>query len=93
MQNLISKAIDDLAQRLSIPASQINVLEASDVTWPNSSLGCPQSGIVYADVLTPGYLIVLNANGQNYEYHAGKSSDAFLCETPSPPVPGMPGDV
>jgi hypothetical protein len=90
LQTLIAKAKDDLAQRLSIAVDQINGIEAKAVTWSNSSLGCPQPGMMYAEVLTPGYLILLNANGQDYEYHAGKGSDIFLCEDPLPPVEGLP---
>ena len=93
LQVLVEKAREDLAKRLSIPLSQIDLVEAADVVWSNASLGCPQPGMMYADVLTPGVLIVLNANGQEYEYHAGKSSDLFLCVNPIPPVPGMPGDT
>ena len=93
LENLIQMAKDDLAKRLSVEISQISVLDARDVVWSNSSLGCPQPGILYAEVLTSGYLILLNVNGQDYEYHAGKNSDAFLCENPLPPVPGAPGDT
>ena len=93
MQALIEQAKEDLAQRLSIPATEITVVDARDVVWSNSSLGCPQPGMLYAEVLTPGYLILLNANRQDYEYHAGKSSDAFYCERPDPPVEGMPDNT
>ena len=93
LENLIKMAKDDLAQRLSVEISQIRVLDARDVVWPNSSLGCPQPGMLYAEVLTPGYLILLNVNGQEYEYHAGKNSDAFYCKNPTPPVPGLSGDI
>ena len=93
LQNLIDKAMEDLAQRLSISASQINIIDAREVVWPNSSLGCPQPGMMYAEVLTPGYLILLNTNGVSYEFHAGRNSDIFLCENPAPPVPGMSGDT
>jgi hypothetical protein len=93
LQNLIEQAKADLAQRLSIPAIQITVLEVGEVVWPDSSLGCPQPGMMYAEVLTPGYLIRLNANDQEYEYHAGKSLDVFLCENPDPPVEGVPDNT
>ena len=93
LQALVEKAKEDLAQRLSIPIAQIDLVEAAGVVWSNASLGCPQPGMMYADVLTPGYLIRLNAKGLTYEYHAGKNSDPFLCENPIPPVPGMPGDT
>jgi hypothetical protein len=79
LQSLIAKAKEDLAQRLSISVDQINGIDVKSVIWSNSSLGCPQPGMMYAEVLTPGYLILLNANGQEYEYHAGKGSDIFFC--------------
>jgi hypothetical protein len=93
LQSLIEKAKNDLAQRLSISVDQINGVDVKAVIWSNSSLGCPQPGMLYAEVLTPGYLILLNANGQDYEYHAGKGSDIFLCENPLPPVEGIPGNT
>ena len=92
-QSLIEKAKDDLAQRLSISTIQINVVDAKEVVWSNASLGCPQPGMLYADVLTPGYLILLSANGQDYEYHAAKGSVIFYCENPLPPVEGMPSNT
>lgn len=91
---LVEKAKEDLTKRLSITEAEINIVDARDVVWPNSSLGCPQPDMVYADVLTSGYLIILQANNQDYEYHAGKlSSEIIFCENPSPPVPGMSGDI
>jgi len=93
LQSLTEKAKEDLAHRLSIEKSQILVVEARDVFWSNSSLGCPQPGMLYAEVLSPGYLILLNVYGEDYEYHAGKNSDAFYCENPTPPISDMSGDT
>jgi hypothetical protein len=45
LTTLIEKAKEDLAQRLSIPLSQINTVEAKEVFWPDASLGCPQPGL------------------------------------------------
>ena len=92
LEKLIAKATDALAQQLSIPASQISLIEATEVMWSNSSLGCPQEGMAYADVLTPGYLILLGYNGNTFEYHAGKDS-IVTCKNPSPPVQGSPSNT
>jgi hypothetical protein len=92
MHSLIDEAKADLAQRLSLSVEQIILLEAVRVVWPDSSLGCPEEGTAYAQVLTPGYLIRLEANGQEYEYHASRST-VFYCQNPSPPVAGTPPDV
>ena len=89
LQDLIDKAIADLTNRLSIPAVEITVLEATPVVWPDASLGCPQPGMVYIQVPEDGLLIRLQAGGQIYEYHSGGIRDPFLCEKtgkdPNPP--------
>jgi hypothetical protein len=93
LQSLVEKAKADLAQRLSISASDITVLDAASVTWPDASLGCPQEGMLYAQVLTPGYLIRLQTGDQEFEYHASRGTTVIFCENPMSPVEGTPGDV
>lgn len=73
-------AVADLAQRLGVDAGQITVESATLKQWPDSSLGCPQPGMQYAQVLTDGALIVLAADGKTYKYHAGGSRPPFYCE-------------
>jgi hypothetical protein len=93
LENLIERAKEELAQRLTVPVSDIVFLEAESVTWPDGSLGCPQEGMVYAQVLTPGYLIRLQSGDQEFEYHASRGTTIFYCENPTSPVPGTPGDI
>lgn len=92
-QNLIEIAREDLAQRLSLSISQIDLVDAKEVIWPDSSLGCPQPGMAYADVLTPGYMIILKAGDKEYEYHASKGTFVIYCENPTPPIPGTPDNT
>ena len=93
LQALIEKAKEHLAQRLAVSTSEIGLIEATSVTWPDSSLGCPQAGMVYTQVLTPGYLILLEHGGTMFEYHASNRDSITTCENPSPPVPGSPGNT
>ena len=93
LEGLIEKAKEDLAQRLSIPASDIVLVEAKQVVWPDGSLGCPQPGMLYAQVLTPGYLVKLKYDTRDFEYHAGKGGSLMYCENPLPPVEGMPDNT
>lgn len=79
-QLLIDQAIMDLSQRLSIPAGQIRLVEATAVVWPDSSLGCPQPGMAYLQVPEDGALIVLQVAETFYEYHNGGNRGLFLCE-------------
>lgn len=72
-------AIADLAKRLDIGADQIEVVRIESVEWPDTSLGCPEPGQAYAQVMTPGYIVVLAAGDQEYEYHTG-GDQIVACE-------------
>ena len=72
-------AVADLAGQLGIAAEAITVRSVEAVEWSDASLGCPKPGMMYAQVITPGYRIVLEANGQSYEYHTGRSSTVVRC--------------
>jgi hypothetical protein len=84
LQALIEKAKTDLMQRTAVSTSQIQIVDTAEVEWPDSSLGCPQPGMSYLQVITPGYRIVLEANGTRYEYHSNKSTLIVFCENPNP---------
>lgn len=73
-------AVTDLAARLGIDVSDITIVVAESVVWPDGSLGCPQPGMAYTQVQVDGTRIVLEALGENYQYHSGGARDLFLCE-------------
>jgi hypothetical protein len=84
---MVMQAKEDLARRLSVKVDEIKLLEAREVTWPDSSLGCPQPGKVYSQVLQDGLLIRLEVGGRMYFYHSGEVLGPFLCEQTSRIVP------
>lgn len=53
--------VADLAQRLKIPAAGVKVLQVKAVTFPDSSLGLPRPGEMYAQAVTPGQIVLLVA--------------------------------
>ena len=79
LQPLVEQAIADLATRLNIDRANIVTNSAQAVVWPDKSLGCPQSGMVYNQVTVDGALIELRAGGTTYRYHSGGSRSPFLC--------------
>jgi hypothetical protein len=49
--------------------------------WGNTSLGCPKPGEMYAQVVTPGWLIVLSGGGKTLEYHTNANGrQVVLCD-------------
>jgi hypothetical protein len=71
-------AILDLSGKLSVDGSKIAVRSKEAKQWTSSALGCPQRGMMYAQVMVPGYLIVLSYRGRDYQYHAG-SNQVIYC--------------
>jgi len=86
VQALIDLATEDLAGRLDMAPEEIELLSFEFKEWPDGSLGCPQSGMEYAQVLQEGYLIRLEAGGLVYEYHGGGSTSPFLCLPAAPDI-------
>ncbi|MBW6475350.1 MAG: hypothetical protein K0B14_19640 [Anaerolineaceae bacterium] len=68
--NPIEVAIQYLAKQLDIPTNKILVQSTEQIDWPDSCLGVVSEDIVCVPVLTPGFLIQLEALGVLYEFHA-----------------------
>ena len=76
-QPLVDVARDDLAQRLSASRKEITVQSVEAVEFPDTSLGVPEPDRVYAQVITPGYIIILIVDNAVYEYHGSGNRIVF----------------
>ncbi len=76
---MIQLAKESLARKFKISGDQIHLASIQAITWPDSSLGCPQTGFVYEQVLTPGFQMLFEAGGQSYSYHTDAASRVILC--------------
>lgn len=56
---IAAKCKADLAERLELKAQDVKLVEVTPVNWPDASLGMPEIDKAYAQVLTPGYRIIL----------------------------------
>ena len=54
--------------------------------FSDASLGVPQAGQTYAQVITPGYVIILAVYGQQYTYH-GSGTRIVLAAVPTSTLP------
>ena len=69
-ENLVSQAKESLSQKLGINKDEIRLTKIESVDWPDASLGCSSPGMLYAQVITPGYKITLEGRGKAYIYHS-----------------------
>ena len=71
-ESAVDTAKADLARRLEVSESQIKLVSANDKDFPDSSLGAPVGDEMSAQMISSGWQIVLDADGNNYEYRADK---------------------
>ncbi len=62
-------AVADLAARLGVEPGEIAVESVQAETWPDASLGLPEPGMMYAQVVTSGHVVTLSCAGRTYVYH------------------------
>lgn len=79
LAGLVAQARADLAKRLGAAADAIALHKAEARDWPDTALGCPEPGKMYAQVITPGFVVVLESAGREYSYHSD-GARIFWCE-------------
>jgi hypothetical protein len=77
---VLEPILADAAERTGVPAGEIEVVQAEQVTWPDGSLGCPEPGQMYTQALVDGYQVVLDAGGEELDYRVGSGGSFRLCE-------------
>jgi hypothetical protein len=73
--------IKQLSTNLGHPLNDTKIVSSSAVEWRDTCLGVAVEGIACAQVVTPGYLIVLETTGSQYEYHTNADGSQILPST------------
>lgn len=73
-------AVAAAAEHAGVDPSEVHIVQASHVTWPDGSLGCPEPGSVYTQALVPGWWIILDAGGKTVDVRATDNGSAKVCE-------------
>ncbi len=68
----VQKAKSDLAKRLGVKENAVTEVSASEMDFPDMSLGAPAADEMAAQMISTGWKIKLSAGGENYEYRADK---------------------
>lgn len=78
--DLLDEILASAAEETGVSASEIEVVQAEAVTWPDGSLGCPEPGMFYTQALIDGYHVLLDADGSELDYRVGNGGTFRLCE-------------
>lgn len=82
-EQYLEQVIADAARRTGVPAERIEVIRAEAVQWRDSSLGCPEPGMTYLQVIVDGYWVVLAAGGEELDYRMDDRGNYRLCDRPT----------
>ncbi len=67
----LDKAISDLSDKLQVDQQEISIVSVERHNFNDASLGCPEKGKSYAQMIIAGYIIVLKYGDTDYVYHGG----------------------
>ena len=79
---VVQLAKEHLAKDKGLDLAKIRVVKVESVEWGDTSLGCPQPGMMYAQVITPGYRVLLSDGTKDYEYHTDTANRVVPCPSP-----------
>ncbi len=79
--SVVDAVLGDAATHLGLSKDQLRVDQVESRQWPDSSLGCPQPGQLYSQIVTPGYLVVISSSApaRQLEYHTDARGRVTLC--------------
>ncbi len=87
---VVTMAINDLAERLGISSSEVNVVEVRPTQWPDACLGVYYADRLCLQAITPGYQVLLSANGANYTYHTDLNENVVAVDFVEGATVGVP---
>ncbi len=70
-------AISAVVQNLGVVAEQVKVVSTEAVEWPDSCLGIAMEGVTCAQVVTPGFRVILDVAGKQVEYRTNEDASVI----------------
>lgn len=73
----------DLVGRVKVDPDTITLVSVERVRWPDGCLGVQTPGMMCTMVITPGYRVILEVGGKQYEYHTDETGDVVRLANPA----------
>jgi hypothetical protein len=71
-EEAVARARQDLATRIAVKDTEIKAEAIEDADFPDMALGAATKDEMSGQMITPGWRIQLQANGNRFEYRANK---------------------
>jgi cytoskeletal protein RodZ len=85
-QPILEPILNKAAELAKVAREQLVMVRAESAVWNDGSLGCPEPGMMYTQAIVNGYWVVIEAEGQKYDFRVGSGGSFRLC----PPGRGQP---
>jgi hypothetical protein len=66
-----------LAERLGIDIARVQLQSIRPVQWPDACLGLSVEGELCAQVITPGYQVILQVDDRQYEVRTDRTGNVI----------------
>jgi hypothetical protein len=78
---LVARVREDVIRRSGADPTTVRLVRDEGVTWNDGSRGCPRPGEVYTQAIVPGYWIVFEVAGRQFDYRSDSRGNFRLCES------------
>ncbi len=75
----VEAALAQAALDAGVARAAVELVSYRGEEWNDTSLGCPQPGKFYAQVVTPGYVVIVRIGSTEREYHTDLEHRAVTC--------------
>ncbi|HEX8968395.1 MAG TPA: hypothetical protein VF937_10965 [Chloroflexota bacterium] len=74
-------ALETASAQLGVPPDSLVIVMSAQRDWPDSSLGCPQPGFAYFQIVTPGYIVTVDTDdlATEVQVHTDEGSTGVIC--------------
>ena len=83
-KSVLDPILADAASRSGVAVDKLVVVTALSITWSDGSMGCPEPGQVYTQVILEGYRVSIRADTTTYDYRGAGMNGFKLCKS----IPG-----
>lgn len=80
-KSVLDPILADAATRSGVAVDQLVVVTSLSITWSDGSLGCPEPGQAYIQVVLEGYRVSIRAATTTYDYRGAGMSGFKLCKS------------
>lgn len=82
---ILEAILAEVAEQTGAQPEQVEFVRAEQAIWNDGSLGCPQPGVVYTQAPVTGYWVVLQFNGETFDFRVNERGIFTRCDGPTLP--------